>query len=41
MIEKYLNRIVQGDCLEVLREIPDNSVDVTFADPPFNLKKKI
>jgi site-specific DNA-methyltransferase (adenine-specific) len=24
----------------VLREIPDNSVDVTFADPPFNLKKK-
>lgn len=41
MIEKYLNRIVQGDCLEVLREIPDNSVDVTFADPPFNLKKNI
>jgi site-specific DNA-methyltransferase (adenine-specific) len=40
MIEKYLNQIIQGDCLEVLREIPDNSVDVTFADPPFNLKKK-
>ena len=23
-----------------MRKIPDNSVDVTFADPPFNLKKK-
>jgi len=40
MVEKYLNQIIQGDCLEVLREIPDNSVDVTFADPPFNLQKK-
>ena len=40
MIEKYLNKIIQGDCLETLREIPDNSIDVTFADPPFNLKKK-
>ncbi len=39
MIEKYLNTITQGDCLELLRQIPDASVDVTFADPPFNLKK--
>lgn len=40
MLKKYINRIIQGDCLKVLREIPENSVDVTFADPPFNLKKK-
>lgn len=40
MINKYLNKIVPGDCLEVMKNIPDNSVDVTFADPPFNLKKK-
>ena len=40
MLETYLNRITEGDCLTLLREIPDNSVDVTFADPPFNLKKK-
>ncbi len=39
-IEKYTNRITQGDCLELFKEIPDNSVDMTFADPPFNLKKK-
>jgi site-specific DNA-methyltransferase (adenine-specific) len=38
--EKYLNQIIQGDCLEAMRNIPDNSVDIAFADPPFNLKKK-
>lgn len=36
---KFLNKIIQGDCLEVLKKIPDNSVDMSFADPPFNLKK--
>lgn len=40
MIENYLNDVHQGDCLELFRNIPDNSIDVTFADPPFNLKKK-
>ncbi len=40
MIEKYINQIIQGDCLEIMKNIPDNSVDITFADPPFNLKKK-
>ncbi len=38
--ESIINRTIQGDCLEVMRKIPDNSVEVTFADPPFNLKKK-
>jgi site-specific DNA-methyltransferase (adenine-specific) len=40
MTGKYLNQIIQGDCLEVMQSIPSNSVDITFADPPFNLKKK-
>jgi site-specific DNA-methyltransferase (adenine-specific) len=40
MIETYLNKISQGNCLDLFKEIPDNSVDVVFADPPFNLKKK-
>ena len=34
------NQIIQGDCLKSFAEIPDDSVDMTFADPPFNLKKK-
>ena len=40
MIEEYFNKIILGDSLGIFQEIPDNSVDVTFADPPFNLKKK-
>ena len=40
MIDKYVNKITRGDCLTLLKDIPDNSVDVTFADPPFNLGKK-
>ncbi|MBI5893957.1 MAG: site-specific DNA-methyltransferase [Deltaproteobacteria bacterium] len=39
MTKKYLNKIIQGDCLELLKTVPDNSIDMTFADPPFNLKK--
>jgi site-specific DNA-methyltransferase (adenine-specific) len=38
--DKYINNIIQGDCLEIMQSIPDNSIDITFADPPFNLKKK-
>jgi site-specific DNA-methyltransferase (adenine-specific) len=34
------DRLLQGDCLKHLKNIPDDSVDMTFADPPFNLKKK-
>lgn len=26
-----------GDCLEVLNSLPENSVDMIFADPPYNL----
>lgn len=40
MMNKYINTISQGDCLELFRDIPDESIDLTFADPPFNLKKK-
>lgn len=40
MLETYLNRITQGDCMQLLHTLPDHSIDVTFADPPFNLNKK-
>lgn len=35
-----VDRIIIGDCLTELAKIPDNSIDVCFADPPFNLDKK-
>ena len=32
--------LYQGDCLKFLSALPDESVDLVFADPPFNLDKK-
>lgn len=32
------NQIIQGDCVEVLNSLPENSVDLIFADPPYNLQ---
>lgn len=33
-------RIVHGDCLRVLPRLPDKSVNLIFADPPYNLQLK-
>ena len=32
-----LDRLYDGDCLEQFRRIRDGSVDLIFADPPFNI----
>lgn len=32
------NKILIGNCIERLKELPDNSVDLVFADPPYNLQ---
>ena len=32
------NKLFQGDCIEVLRTFPERSVDMIFADPPYNLQ---
>lgn len=37
-MKKYLNKILLGDCLERMRELPDASVDAVFADSPYNLQ---
>lgn len=34
------SQLINGDCLEVLKAMPSNSVDFCFADPPYNLKKR-
>jgi DNA modification methylase len=32
-----VNEIYHGDCLEIMAEFPSESVDLIFADPPFNI----
>lgn len=38
ILKNFLNKIIQGDCVEILKQIPDNSIDLVFADPPYNLQ---
>jgi modification methylase len=33
-----LDEILLGDCLEVLTSLPEKSIDLIFADPPYNLQ---
>jgi len=34
--DDFINKIICGDCLEVMKEIPDNSVDCVITSPPYN-----
>jgi len=36
----FVNRIIQGDCEQVLKEFPDNSVDLIFTSPPYADQRK-
>lgn len=36
--QDYVNQIIQGNCLEVLKGVPDNSIDSIVTDPPYGYK---
>lgn len=33
-----INKVIQGDCLEILRSMPDKSVDLILTDPPYGIQ---
>ena len=33
-----IGRILDGDCVEAMRKLPDSCIDLVFADPPYNLQ---
>ncbi|MGA1613900.1 MAG: site-specific DNA-methyltransferase [Rhodobacteraceae bacterium] len=35
-----INSILAGDCIDVMNSLPEASVDLIFADPPYNLQLK-
>ena len=37
---KKEQRVICGECVEELKKIPNNSIDLIFADPPYNLQLK-
>lgn len=36
-MDTWINQVICGDCLEVMRELPDNSIDAVVTDPPYEL----
>jgi DNA modification methylase len=34
--EEMLNKVICGDCLEVMKDIPDKSIDLTVTSPPYD-----
>ena len=34
-IDQYINKIINGNCIEEMKKMPEESVDLIFADPPY------
>lgn len=37
-MDKYINQVIQGDCLEVMKGLPDKCVDLVVTDPPYGME---
>lgn len=33
--EEYLNRVIEANCLEIMQQLPDNSIDMVLCDLPY------
>lgn len=40
VFQTELGRLFKGDCLQIMQAVESDTVDLVFADPPFNLNKK-
>ena|SRR3990167_1316922 len=36
-MDKYINKVIHGDCLEVMKDMPDKCVDLVLTDPPYGI----
>jgi len=37
MIDKFVNKVILGDCIDVLKDIPNDSIHLIITSPPYNL----
>ena len=40
VLDRMRNRILQGDCLEALKDIPNDTIDLILCDPPYLMHYK-
>ena len=38
--DDFINKIICGDCLEIMKQMPDKCVDLCLTDIPFNVNWK-
>lgn len=36
--DDFINKVIQGDCLEIMKQMPDKCIDLVLTDPPYNAK---
>lgn len=34
-MDKYINKIINADCMDILKELPDKCIDLLCTDPPY------
>lgn len=39
-IKDIENKIINADCLDILKQLPDKCIDLVLTDPPYGLNKK-
>ena len=37
MIENYINKVITGDCVEVMKDMPEGWVDLVVTSPPYSV----
>lgn len=40
MIDDFINKIIHGDSFEIIKQLPDKSVDLVLTDPPYLIGAK-
>lgn len=36
-MEEYINKIINADCLDILKQLPDKCIDLVLTDPPYGI----
>ena len=36
-VEDYLNKVICGDSLEIMKQLPDKCIDLVLTDPPYGV----
>lgn len=37
MIENYIGKIINADCMDILKQLPDKCIDLVLTDPPYGM----